>query len=139
MTERIHAKVQEAAAMALEESEELRGAGVRVVRQNSLALSELVAKADALAKGVCIVVGVDSVRRIASNPVSWDVRFAAYASEKVALRRAGAPTAIDAAMAAGEILQTAGVGHFESLEHSTPGDGVLEAVAHLSGTFVMDS
>ena len=34
-----------------------------------------------------------------------------------------------------EGLEAAGLGHYVRLSHTTPGDGVLEAVAEMSGTF----
>ena len=34
-----------------------------------------------------------------------------------------------------EALEAAGLGHYVRLSHTTPGDGVLEAVAEMAGTF----
>ena len=47
----------------------------------------------------------------------------------------GFTTAIDAADAGAEALEAAGLGHYVRLIHTTPGDGVLEAVAEMAGTF----
>lgn len=134
MTPRIHNIVMHDVAAALRASPEL--AGVAVVEQNSEDLAAMLAKEEAQLDGPVAVVTVDDVRKLHSNPPAYAVSFSVAVTEYVPLRLDGETrTAIDVAMAAGEAVDAAKLGHFDNLTHTTPGGGVLEAVAKCSGEF----
>lgn len=131
----IHELVMDAAVSALKAYPDLAGCGV--VGQNERDLATLIQTEMDKLDGIALVVTVNGVRKIHANPVKWSVDFSVAATEYVPLRetREFFITAIDAAMAAGEAVENAGVGHFDSLTHTTPGEGILEAVANCSGEF----
>lgn len=134
MTPRIHNIVMHQVALTLQASPEL--AGVAVVEQNSEDLATMLAKEESQLDGPVAVVTVDEVRKLHSNPAAYAVSFSVAVTEYVPLRLDGETrTAIDVAMAAGEAVDAAKLGHFDNLTHTTPGGGVLEAVAKCSGEF----
>ena len=134
MTPRIHNTIMRDVAAALRACPEL--AGVAVVEQNSEDLAAMLAKEEAQLDGPVAVVTVDEVRKLHSRPPAYAVSFSVAVTEYVPLRLDGETrTAIDVAMAAGEAVDAAKLGHFDNLTHTTPGGGVLEAVAKCSGEF----
>ena len=136
MTPRIHNTIMHDVAAALRACPEL--AGVAVVEQNSEDLAAMLAKEEAQLDGPVAVVTVDDVRKLHSNPAVYAVSFSVAVTEYVPLRLEGETrTAIDVAMAAGEAVDAAKLGHFDNLTHTTPGGGVLEAVAKCSGEFTL--
>lgn len=136
MTPRIHNIVMRDVAGTLRACPDL--SGVAVVEQNAEELATMLAKEEAQLEGPVAVVTVDDVRKLHSNPAVYAVSFSVAVTEYVPLRLEGETrTAIDVAMAAGEAVDAAGIGHFDELTHTTPGGGVLEAVAKCSGEFTL--
>ena len=135
---RLHDAILRRAVAALRGAPGLSGA--RVAAQNEQDLAALVQEDEARIGGLAVVVTVDEVQKRHTRPASYDVRLSVAATEWVPINRerAGFTTAIDAADAGAEALEAAGVGHFVRLSHTTPGDGVLEAVAEMAGTFELD-
>ncbi len=135
---RLHEAILRRAVEALREAPELSGA--RVVAQNEQDLAALLQEDEARIGGLAVVVTVDEVQKRHTLPASWDVRLSVAATEWVPINRErpGFATAIDAADAGAEALEEAGIGHYVRLTHTTPGDGVLEAVAEMAGTFELD-
>ena len=140
MTPRIHNIVMKSVVDILNADEELARSGCSAIAQNEQELATLLQIEMDKLDGPVLVVAVNGVRKIHSNPVKWAVEFSVNASEYVPLRdgRLDFVTAIDAAMAAGEAVERAGIGHFDNLSHTTPGDGVLESVANCSGEFTIE-
>jgi len=108
---------------------------VNIVEQNSQALAFLLkTKLDEL-KGVSLIVGVDGID---NNQPSNEVQITITATERVTLNRAkqGFVTAIDAAIAARQLLDGADFGnvkhafHFKNLQHTAARDvDILRATA----------
>jgi len=110
-----------------------------VCSQNDQDLAALIQEEDGKLDGVVVVVSVDTVAKIASKPARYDVSFSVNVTEFVPVNRESPDfeTALDVVMECGELIDEAHVGHFERLRHSTPGDGILNAVAECRGEFTV--
>lgn len=134
---RVHNHVMESVLALLRGDANL--SGVTVVGQDEQELSAIIQTEEAKLDGLVVVVTVDTVAKRHSKPATWDVHFTASVTEVVPVNREndGYLSAIDVAMECGEAIDAAGIGHFDSLRHTTPGDGVLNAVAECSGQLVL--
>lgn len=134
----VHRSVIEGAVSILVKEPSLRG--VCIVSQNEQELAALIEEEEARLDGLVVVVTVDDVQKIHARPAVYDVRFSVAATEWVPINREkpGFMTALDAGMACGEALDAAKFGHFDRLRHTTPGNGVLHAVAECSGEFTLE-
>mgnify|MGYP000080916856 FL=1 len=134
----IHRSVIEGAVSILVKEPSLRG--VCIVSQNEQELATLIQTEEGMLDGLVVVVTVDDVQKIHSNPAKYRVTFGCDCTEIVPHNREkpGFMTALDAGMACGEALDAAKFGHFDRLRHTTPGNGVLHAVAECSGEFTLE-
>lgn len=104
-----------------------------LIGQNSASLTEAIEKnLDAL-DNVAIIVCVDRVAYSRTKPRVATVEIAIRCTENVPVNREKADflTAIDCAFLAVDALD-GDFAHAEDVTHSTPGEGVLEAVARFS-------
>lgn len=131
----VHEVVMEEAVRALRADPAL--AGVVVVAQNDQDLATLITVEEGRADGLVAVVAVDKAEKIHSNPARYRVDFSVDVTEVVPVNREtpGFRTAIDVAAYCGEAVEAACVGTFKSLDHTTPGDGILCAVAKCFGEY----
>ena len=132
----IHQDIQSGIAELLRADEELSAAGCTVIEQNGPELAAEIQKELGSLDGPVLVVCVDEVRLQTTHPRQYEVDVSIDVTEVVVhnRERGGFLTAIDCAMRAGEIADGL-FGNFRSVSHSTPGGGVLEAVAKITGKF----
>ena len=134
----VHRAVIDGAVSILVKEPSLRG--VCIVSQNEQELATLIQTEEGRLDGLVVVVTVDDVQKIHSNPATYRVTFGCDCTEIVPLNREkpGFTTALDAGMACGEARDAAKFGRCDRLRHTTPGDGVLHAVAECSGEFTLE-
>lgn len=106
-----------------------------VVSQNEQELATLLKTEESKVEGVVIVICVDQIQKLHTNPFTYRLNFTLSGTEFVPLRVEGNPTALDLVWEAAECVDAQKIGHFVRLTHTTPGDGVLEAVAEFEGDF----
>lgn len=108
--------------------------GIQIVAQNDQDLASLIQTEEGKTEGVVVVVSVDTVEKIHSNPAKYRISFSANVTEFVPVNRESPDfkTAIDIADECGETIEESGNGSYNTLRHSTPGDGILNAVAECS-------
>lgn len=113
--------------------------GVSIVSQNEQELATIIQTEEGKLDGVVVVVTIDEVQKIHSKPAKYRVTFGCDCTEIVPVNRDGQDfiTALDAGMICGEAIDAAKFGHFDRLRHTTPGDGILHAVAECSGEFTV--
>ena len=104
-----------------------------LIGQNSASLAEAIAKNLDGLDNVAIVVCIDRVAYSRTKPRTATVDFAVRCTENVPVNRTKTDflTALDCAFLAGDALD-GDFAHAEDVTHSTPGEGVLEAVAKFS-------
>ena len=110
-----------------------------LIGQNSASLAEAIEKNLDGLDNVAIIVCVDRVAYIHTKPKTANVDIAIRCTENVPVNREKANflTALDCAFRAIDALDGE-FAHAEDVSHSTPGDGVLEAVAKFSTTIQID-
>ena len=110
-----------------------------LIGQNSASLAEAIEKNLDAIDNVAIIVCVDRVAYSRTKPKTANVDIAIRCTENVPVNRNKADylTALDCAFLAIDALD-GDFAHAEDVSHSTPGEGVLEAVAKLSTTVMLE-
>ena len=131
----VHQFVMDETVALLRKSEQLQG--VQIVAQSDQDLATLITVEESQLDGVAAVVAVNTVEKIHSNPVKYRVDFSVNVTEIVPINREtpGFLTAIDVAAICGDLIDAESPGVYKTLRHSTPGDGILTAVAECAGEF----
>ena len=128
-----HEYIQKLLADALREDEELSAADVYVFEQNSQDLAFMLEKENSSFDAPVAVVTCDKARKLHSAPPEWELECSVMVTEVVPTNRTrphGHMTALDVAFAAADLLDALeGVHLKDDVTHTTPGDGILEAVA----------
>ena len=130
-----HGYIQKVLADVLRANEELTGAGVTVLEQNSQELAFMLEKESSAFDAPVAVVTCDKMRKLHSAPAEWELECSVLVTEVVPTNREREHhmTALDVAFAAAETLDALdGVHLTGEVTHSTPGDGILEAEARFA-------
>lgn len=105
---------------------------VRIIKQNSQDIAELISRAEGEASGISLVITYDRETSIRSRPPQLDIGFSILCTEFPALNRAAGDfaTALDAAARVRKALAEADptLVHQDTV-HATPGYGMLVATS----------
>lgn len=124
-------QVQRDIATIIRESKWVKEHRVEVIEQNSQDLKFLLQKTVSQLRGVCVVVGVDSMT---NNPPALEVDTTITVSESVLINRekANAATALDVAQAIIALVDGEWW-HFEELKHEAFDAGILRVTLTFKG------